>query len=337
MPLKMPIRACLAALTFVSWTTAVAKAEHLQPYAIPGRYIVVLKHGHSKDDVARRHGLRPQFKYSHALNGFAAPMSAEQLHKVRNDPRVEYVEEDLELFVSAQTLPSGVKRIGTALSGMAKIDGIDERVDADIAILDTGIAPHPDLNIFRSVSCVAGQTTDGHGHGTHVAGIAAALDKDSGVVGVAPGARLWAVKVLDDSGSGSTSSLIQGIDYVTQNADRIEVANMSLSGIGSSDSLRQAIINSVARGGVYVVAAGNDSRDIYGPDGVFGTSDDSFPAAYPEVATVSALSDLDGVPSGDDALAKFSNYSRNVVVGNPVTASGAAIDLAAPGVNIYST
>src|SRR5207247_4698231 len=81
----------------------------------------------------------------------------------------------------------------------------------------------------------------------------------------------------------------------------------------------------------------NDARDIYGPDGIADTADDSIPAAYPEVMTISALYDLDGVPSSEDALANFSNYSRNVVAGNPVTSPGAAIDLAAPGVNIIST
>src|SRR5437588_2170508 len=98
-----------------------------------------------------------------------------------------------------------------------------------------------------------------------------------------------------------------------------------------------AISNSVAKGVVFVVAAGNDSRDVYGPDGLQNTADDSIPAAYPEVMTVSALYDLDGVPSSEDAIASFSNYSRNVVAGNPVTSPGAAIDLAAPGVKIVST
>ena len=120
-------------------------------------------------------------------------------------------------------------------------------------VLDTGVAVHPDLNVFTNVSFVAGQTTDGNGHGTHVAGIAAALDNGIGVVGVAPGARLWAIKVMDDSGSGITSTVIQGIDYVTQNASQIEVANLSLVGIGNSSALRLAISNSVARG---VVVAG---------------------------------------------------------------------------------
>src|SRR5207248_2384202 len=216
-------------------------------------------------------------------------------------------------------------------------DGLDERVNVDIAILDTGIAPHLDLNIYTNVSFISGQTIDGNGHGTHVAGIAAALDNGDGVVGVAPGARLWGVKVMDDAGDGTSTSVIQGIDFVTQHAGQIEVANLSFVGIGSSAALRQAISNSVAQGVVFVVSAGNDGRDVYGPDGVFGTLDDAIPAAYPEVMTVSALSDLDGVASADDALAFFSNYSRSVVAGNPVTSPGAAIDLAAPGVNISST
>src|SRR2546425_10168202 len=141
---------------------------------------------------------------------------------------------------------------------------------------------------------------------------------------------------MDNTGSGTTATVIQGIDFVTQNAGQIEVANLSFGGIGYSAALRLAISNSVAKGVVFVVAAGNDSRDVYGPDGLQNTADDSIPAAYPEVMTVSALYDLDGVPSSEDALASFSNYSRNVVAGNPVTSPGAAIDLAAPGVNIVS-
>src|SRR6266566_6301522 len=324
-------------LAFMSTAVIHASGEEVQPYAIPGRYIVVLKHGHRPADVLTKHGVKAHHVFGHALNGFAGEISADQLEKLSRDPRVELIEPELELFATAQTLSTGIKRIGANLSPLAKIDGLDERVNADIAILDTGIAPHPDLNIFTNVSFIAGQPTDGNGHGTHVAGIAAAIDNLVGVVGVAPGARLWAIKVMDNTGAGTTGTVIQGIDFVTQNAGQIEVANLSFGGIGYSSALRTAISNSVAKGIVFVVAAGNDSRDVYGPDGVQNTADDSIPAAYPEVMTVSALYDLDGVPSSDDTLASFSNYSRNVVAGNPVTSPGAAIDLAAPGVNIVST
>src|SRR3989441_8623404 len=284
-------------LAFMSAAVINASGEEAQPYAIPGRYIVVLKHGHQPADVATKHGVKTRHVFAHALHGFAAEIPAEQLESLRQDPRVELIEPELELFASAQTLSTGVRRIGANLSPLAKIDGLDERVNADIAILDTGIAPHPDLNIFTNVSFIAGQTTDGNGHGTHVAGIAAAIDNLDGVVGVAPGARLWAIKVMDNTGAGTTGSVIQGIDFVTQNAGQIEVANLSFGGIGYSAALRLAIRNSVARGVVFVVAAGNDSRDVYGPDGVQNTADDSIPAAYSEVMTGSALYDLDGVPS----------------------------------------
>src|SRR5213596_239344 len=324
-------------LAFMSAAVIQASGEEAQPYAIPGRYIVVLKHGHHAAEVMTKHGVKAHHVLGHALNGFAGEIPADQLEALSRDPRVELIEPELELFATAQTLSTGVKRIGANLSPLAKIDGLDERVNADIAILDTGIAPHPDLNIFTNVSFIAGQATDGNGHGTHVAGIAAAIDNGVGVVGVAPGARLWAIKVMDDTGAGTTGSVIQGIDFVTQNAGQIEVANLSFGGIGYSSALRLAISNSVAKGVVYVVSAGNNARDIYGPDGIADTADDSIPAAYPEVMTISALYDLDGVPSGDDVLASFSNYSRSVVAGNPVSSPGAAIDLAAPGVNIAST
>lgn len=200
-------------------------------------------------------------------------------------------------------------------------------------------------SLWGLLSFEDGLYDDDNGHGTHCAGIAAAKNNDFGVVGIAPGARLWAVKVLDSAGSGYLSDVIAGLDWVTAHASTIEVANMSLTATGSSSIFRTAIQNSVASGIVCVVAAGNDAKDVYGFDGVFGTSDDVIPAAYPEAATISAMVDSDGLPSGlgdstgygsDDSFANFSNDSHSVVAGNPVTSPGKAIDLLMPGVNIYS-
>ena len=220
----------------------------------------------------------------------------------------------------------GIARIDADLNPLSNIDGIDERIDVDIAILDTGIdMNHPDLNVIEFVNFVENSSDDDdrQGHGSHVAGISAALDNDVGVVGVAPGAKLWAVKVLGDNGQGSLSSIVSGIDYVTQHADEIEVANMSLGGEFSSDILNQAITNSVAAGIIYVVAAGNDDTDAA-----------SFsPANHPQVITVSAIADSDGKSGGtgpqtsagsDDSFATFSNF-------------GSVVDIAAPGVDIQST
>ncbi|MDQ4065687.1 MAG: S8 family serine peptidase [Actinomycetota bacterium] len=332
-----------------------------------GRYIVVLEDGFDPDAVATEHsrsyGARVSFVYEHALRGYAAQMSEEAARRVANDPRIDYVDVDLPSKAFAQTLPTGVNRIDGELNTLAKIDGLDERIDVDVAVLDTGVdLDHPDLNVVANTGCTGGgpfskKCTDGkgdddNGHGTHVAGIAAAIDNGIGVVGVAPGARIHSVKVLDARGSGYISWIVAGIDWVTARASTIEVANMSLGASGYTSSFHTAVKNSVAKGVVHVVAAGNEKQDVYGADGVFGNSDDVQPASYPEAATISALADADGIPGGlattrtafsvctedrDDSLACFSNFSRSVVATNPVTSPGAAIDLMLPGYLIYST
>jgi subtilisin len=310
-------------------------------------HIIILKPGAKARDVAGTHAIARIRTYTNAVNGFSGKVPEKRLEALKKDSRVLLVEEDVDVFAMTQTIPTGVRRVGT--NAAARIDGVDERVDADVAILDTGIdLSHPDLNVFASVSFSTNNTTgnDGHGHGTHVAGIVGALDNDFGVVGVAPGVRLWAVKVLNDSGSGKLSDVIAGVDWVTANPE-IQVANMSLGGLGLISSLRMAISNAVAKGIVFVVAAGNSSYEVLGADLTFETTDDFFPACYPECMTISAMVDTDGLPGSlstgttyglDDTGATFSNYSRsNLVAGNPVTSPGAMIDVAAPGVNIYST
>lgn len=312
-------------------------------------------------DELRSQGRDVLHTYSSAFHGLAVRGS-----ELGNDPRIAAIEPDRLLGLSGQTVPTGIDRIEADANGTANIDGSDDRVDVDIAVLDTGIdRDHPDLNVHHAVDCTrgpdcdrGGDGDDGNGHGTHVAGTAAALDNDTGVVGVAPGARLWGVKVLRDDGTGFLSDVIQGIDYVTANSGEIDVANMSLGAQGQSDSMRAAVQDSVAAGVFYAVSAGNSAEDVYGADGKFGTDDDFFPAAYPEVAAISALSDTDGAPGGngplsswggedrngdgvddgeDDSFAFFSNLSRTVVEGNPVTSPGKAIDLLMPGVDIHST
>lgn len=311
---------------------------------IPEQYIITLQRGVPGIEVASRHGLARKLIYQHALNGFSATVPQGKLDALSRDNRVLFIEPDLEVFALAQTIPSGVRRIGGTLT-----NGTDNRIDVDIAILDTGIdLTHPDLSVYRGVSFTTNNTTgnDGHGHGTHVAGIAAALDNSLGVVGVAPGARLWAVKVLTDSGSGPLSSVIAGVDYVTEHASEIEVANMSLGGLGLVNSLRYAISNSVAAGVVYVVAAGNSSYNVYGSDRILGNTDDFFPSSYSEVMAITALVDTDGKSGGlgitnqygqDDTLGTFSNYGSDPDQSKTVQSPGGSIDIAAPGVNIYST
>ena len=276
-----------------------------------------------------------QFVYEHAIQGFSATLSDRALDGIRRNPNVAYVERDRPARLFTQTVPTGIQRIFADDNANIDIDGSDDyRVDVDVAIIDTGIDfEHPDLNVVGGVDCSGGGPfggdcksggDDDHYHGTHVAGSVAAIDDGSGVVGVAPGARLWAVKVLDSNGSGWTSWIVAGIDWVAANASTIEVANMSLGGSGFSQSEYDAIQGAVDKGVAFAVAAGNSDDDAANYS----------PAAFDNVLTVSALADFDGEAGGngsptcrtdqDDTLADFSNW-------------GSAVQITAPGVCILST
>ncbi|CAN5521116.1 subtilisin AprE [soil metagenome] len=312
-------------------------------YAAPdagraGRYIVVLKDSADSHGVAKEHGnrygARVAHVYEHALKGYAATVPDSRIDELRSDDRVVSVSRDQKVTLAAQTLPTGIDRVDGELSSTVSGNGSGS-VGVDVAVIDTGIdVDHPDLNVVGGVNCSTGRSyDDGNGHGSHVAGTIAAKDDSNGVVGVAPGARLYAVRVLNNRGSGSFSSIICGVDWVTARAGTIEVANMSLGGSGTDPSaagcstgnaLHDAVCESVAAGVTHVVAAGNS----------FADAKNFVPAAYDEVITTSALADFDGEPGGagtptcrsdvDDTFANFSNY-------------GGDVDLIAPGVCIEST
>jgi subtilisin len=306
------------------------------PDRIAGSYIVVLEDGAQVSSATttaeRAVGAEVGNVYQSSIHGYSAQMSQAQAQRVAQLPGVALVQADSRVTATAQEVPTGIDRANADASPTAAIDGTDTRVDADVAVIDSGVdLDHPDLNVYQqgAVNCsLGGISADDHnGHGTHVAGTVGALDNDSGVVGMAPGARIWPVKVLNAAGIGSTSNVICGIDYVTAHADEIEVANMSLGGDGrddgscgrtNGDAEHQAICRSVAAGVTYAVAAGNGSAD----------ASTTTPAAYDEVITVSALSDFNGEPGGgaaptcrddvDDTFADYSNY-------------GSDVDLIAPG------
>ncbi len=331
------------------------------PAAAPDSFIVVLRDDADAQAVAREHanthGLQVDFVYQRALKGYAARIPPDRLARIKADSRVQFVSEDREVQAfdqvpagagkpggnataqPAQQAPTGLRRIGGSSDGIHQTLS-NKGAGVGVAVIDTGIdLSHPDLSpVVNGKTCVTGtkNANDDNGHGTHVAGTIAARDSSVGVVGVAPGATLYAVKVLNRNGSGTWSSVICGIDWVTANASTIKIANMSLGGSGSAtpshadctngnnDALHKAICNSVKAGVTYVVAAGNNSADAGG----------FVPAAYEEVITVSALADFNGAPGGgapatcrndvDDTFADFSNY-------------GAPVDIAGPGVCILST
>lgn len=301
-------------------------------------YVVVLQPGavdsnSAASALARANGGTVGFVYKHALRGFSIRATAAGAAGIARSPAVASVEADQVFTVTAQSMPTGIQRIFAPGNAGIDIDGLDDkRVDVDVAVIDTGIdLDHPDLNVVGSTNCATFFATcgsggdDGNGHGTHVAGTIGALDNGIGVVGVAPGARLWAVRVLGNNGTGTTSQIIAGMDWVTARASTIEVANMSLSG-GASASIDSAA-NGMADAGVAIaVAAGNNDANAANYS----------PARAAKVLTVSALADYDGLPGGqslppsdfcldqDDTLADFSNW-------------GSTIEIAAPGCRILST
>jgi subtilisin len=305
----------------------------------PSTYIVVFYENQDPEAAAR--GLQQQYGiklggiYRHALKGAVIHASASQVPEIEKDYRVRLVEQNRVYSIAAQEIPTGIRRAYADMNPNLSIGGGDNlRVDSDVAVIDTGIDfDHPDLNLAMAIDCTwsgpnegtcAGTRDDGHGHGTHVAGTIGALDNDLGVVGVAPGVRLWAVKVLTNYGTGTTAQVVAGIDWVAGHAGEIEVANMSLGGVGESDVMDTAIEGAVGAGVTFVLAAGNRAMDV----------DNYHPAGQPDAITVSALADFDGLPGGlgtptcrediDDTRAYFSNF-------------GAGVDVAAPGVCIYST
>ena len=314
------------------------------------RYIVLLREGAAPARVTpaieRRRDIRADRVFEHALGGFSARLSGAERSRLARDPDVAAIVPDEPIRVE-QVIPNGIKRVGATLSPAADIDATDERVNADVAVVDTGIATHADLNVVGGYNCSTSNRAawrDVHGHGTHVAGTIAAKDKALGVVGVAPGARLWAVKILNDNGDGLLSWYICGLDWIAAQRDPantsrplIEAVNMSVSKSGrddgncgntSNDTLHKAICRVTAAGITVVAAAGNQSS----------AASTRVPAAYGEVITVSALADTDGKPGGvgpnlcyswggfdkDDTFADFSNY-------------GGDVDLIAPGKCIWST
>jgi subtilisin family serine protease len=330
-----------------------ADDSHGRPDAT-GRYIVILASDAETATVVERasrgkaKGLKADRTFSAAVRGFTARLDRTQRTALEADPAVVAVVPDEVIELAAQTIPTGVSRIGTKTNKVAKINGIDERVDADVAIVDTGIQPnHPDLNVVGGYNCSTTTRTawrDVQGHGTHVAGTVAAIDNGIGVVGVAPGARLWAVKILNDDGYGLLSWYVCGLDWIAAQRDAndssrplIEAVNMSVVKTGkddvncgntNNDILHKAICRVTKAGTTVVAAAGNDSA----------SAASRVPAAYNEVITVSALADTDGIAGGlggnrcyswgsydrDDTFADFSNY-------------GSDVDIIAPGKCIWST
>jgi serine protease len=311
------VRTLAAVLLWLAGASAAAAQEVQTPErAIPGRYIVVLDDRQvGPGDVpqvanalARQHGGRLAHVYNRAIRGFAMTVSATGAAALARNPRVRYVEQDSERFI-----------VDTQLGATWGLDRIDQRdlplngaytyttfaAGVNVYVIDTGIrASHTQFGgrVSSGFSVIndGNGTSDCHGHGTHVAGTIGGA-----TYGVAKGVTLYPVRVLACNGSGTTSGVIAGVDWVTNNHASPAVANMSLGG-GASTALDDAVRNSVASGVTYAVAAGNSNANAC----------NSSPARVSQALTV-------GSSTNTDARSSFSNF-------------GTCVDLFAPGSNITS-
>ena len=292
--------------------------------AVPGDYIVVfkstVKNPRAELDSLNRGGkMKVKHVYDVALKGFAAKIPDAALKGLLNNPRIDYIEQDqtvsMTATVSQSPTPSwGIDRVdqprpvsNTPYDNTYHYDYNGTGVTA--YVIDTGIrSTHNELKtsgisrVKPGFSAIAGGTEDCNGHGTHVAGTIGGT-----TTGVAKGVDLVPVRVLDCNGSGAWSSVIAGINWVAANAaGKKAVANMSLGG-GASSALDSAVRNAIASGVTFVVAAGNSGRD----------AKNYSPARVAEAITV-------GATAYSDTRASYSNY-------------GSVVDIFAPGTSITSS
>ncbi len=244
---------------------------------------------------------------------FLANLTETESVQLRQDPSVMIVEPDriMSICSCVDVTTSSTLRWNTIQTGYGRGD---LQTTKTAWVIDTGIdLDHPDLNVdeARSRSFISGQTSadDENGHGTHVAGIIGAVNNNIGTTGVASGATLVSLRVLDDEGEGRLSGIIQAVNYVIQNGRAGDVVNMSLGGEGISLTLERAIVRGADAGILFAIAAGNEGADVenYSPARV----------NHANVFTVSAMNQ-------DNRFASFSNY-------------GASIDVCAYGVRIVSS
>jgi subtilisin family serine protease len=284
-------------------------------------YIVTFKPGVDVDaataDLARGNGFSVHSMRHDAAPGFTAAIPEARLSRIVGDPRVEIVEKDYIVTLDlprAEARPGGGGSTGqTTPWGITRVGGAGDGTGKTAWIIDTGIdLAHTDLNTSRNCHAAFGFNTpaDGNGHGTHVAGTIAAKNNSQDVVGVAANAYVCAVRVLGNSGSGSYSGIIDGVNYVAANGANGDVANMSLGGSGSNATLEKAVSDAAAKGIKFALAAGND-----------GANANNFTPARVNGANIYTISAI----ASNDCLTSWSNY------GNP------PVDYAAPGSSILST
>jgi subtilisin len=247
--------------------------------------------------------IKRQYKYMPVV---AVKLTDKAVQALGNNPKISYIEEDGRVDAIGQVIPWGISHVNATNVHATGTTGLEIKV----GIIDTGIDyTHEDLEVSGGETFVYGTTDymDDNGHGTHVAGTVSALNNTSGVLGTAPGASLYAIKVLDRYGSGSYSDVIAGIEWgITNN---MNILNMSFGGSSDSRTLKSAVNNAYNVGILLVAAAGNEGFDRKGTI--------TYPAKYNSVIAVGAV-------DRDNNRASFSSVGRE-------------LELMAPGLDIVST
>jgi len=289
-----------------NWTTVASTT----PQAGAKRYIIKFKTSSTNESqvVSKYSGnLKHKFKN---LNASVAVMTTKNLASLKKDSKIAYVEEDSLVQISAITYTNwGISSIKAPALWSLGLTGTGVK----IAIIDTGAGPHADLTIAGGVNVISGSATksyvDDNGHGTHVSGIIAAKGSNGGVIGVAPGSSIYAVKALNAAGSGYLSDVISGIDWAIEN--KMNIISMSLGSTQSTISLQNAVDTAYSKGILIVAAAGNS-----GNSAGTGTSV-NYPANYSSVIAVGAV-------DSTNTRAYFSS-------------TGSKVEVSAPGVSVMST
>ncbi|GGN97679.1 S8 family serine peptidase [Saccharibacillus kuerlensis] len=276
-----------------------------EPFSAQERVIVMFKDKADKSLVGKANGrINREFQHIPAL---AVSLPAAAVKGLAHNPNVQSIEIDQPVKTEQQNQDWGIQKTNAPSAWASGYTGKGVKV----AVVDTGIAAHEDLAIAGGASFVSYTTSygDDNGHGTHVAGIIGALNNGIGTVGIAPDASLYAIKALDQGGSGYLSDIVAGIDWSITN--KMNIVNLSLGTTGDSSALKQVVDKAYAQDILVVAAAGNN-----------GTADGSgdivnYPARYDSAIAVAAI----------DSANQRASFS----------ATGAQVEVAAPGVNVLST
>lgn len=284
---------------------------------IDAKPVIIGFEGKIDQNTIKEYGIADYTQYS-IIDAISADIPESISEKLKKNSKIKYVEEDATVQIAdkpsqppqpLQQITWGIERVNAPLAWNNSTGK-----NVKIAILDTGISnTHPDLTVSGGINLIGksknNKWSDDNGHGTHVAGIIAARNNSIGVVGVAPAAQLYAVKVLNSYGNGYISDIIEGIDWAVQN--NMDIVSMSLGTTTYSQALNDSTANAYNAGILLIAAAGNNG------DGNLSTDDILYPAKFDSVIAVSAID--------------YNNIA-------PIwSADGAKIELAAPGIDIYST